>query len=559
MKKVKITLLIILIILMLSIPSTILANTSEKYIDENGTVQIQENCIELVDDLTEWGTEGTTTWYIVKNDLTLNNRPIMHGDVNLILADNVTLTANIGISVTIDNSLTIYAQSTGNTMGALIAKGYQRHPSNHYYAAGIGGYAQDLVGDITIHGGNITATGGGYAAGIGGGYYTSGGGHKEHGYGGGNITITGGIINASNEYNTAGIGAGKSNSPLFALQGVESNFSTGTNGNAIIRTNQFVLDNQDFQSGIIFEGNSGSVYGNAKLSQELTIDGNETLTVTPNATLTIPDNITLTNNGNIINSGNIIIDDDALLTGTGVIDTQNGSMQGIASEDMHLICSIDTSEILNITHDINPIIDNQNDLSAVLTPAKNYTLPKNITVSINGKELNSDKYTYDNSSGELIIPAKEIKGNIKISASADRIIPKYIITINPVDGATISPSSNTNEVLEGTDFNITIKADNGYKITSVKVNNIEQELPLKEDVLTITNVNQNIIVDITTEKVAELVEKDETPISQEGIDISDSPKTGDNIVFYIGMLIIGIFGTIYVIIKRNKLNKVNKH
>ena len=556
MKKISITLLLLAIILTLFLPTQLLANSSEKYLDENGMIQTQDNCIELVEDLTEWGTEDTTTWYIVKNDLTLNNRPYVKGNVHLILADNATLTANIGISVTENHSLTIYAQSTGANMGKLIAKGYQRHPSNHYYAAGIGGYAQEIVGNITIHGGNITAYGGGYAAGIGGGYYSSGGGGKQHGYGGGNITITGGIIDATNENNTSGIGAGKSDDPRFALQGSQSNFSTGANGNAIIKTNHFVLDNQNLQSGVIFEGNIGNVYGNVNLPQNLTITSNETLTVMPKSTLTISNNIILTNNGTIINNGNILLDSSSSLAGSGLLNIQNGSMQGITPEGIHLIGSIDTSEISNITHNISQTLDNQNDLSAVLTPNENYTLPNFITVSINGKELTSDKYIYNNITGELLIPAKEIRGNIKIIASADKIIPKYKITINPVEGAIISTSSNPDEVLEGTDFKITIKADNGYKITSIKVNNIEQELPLQEDVLTLTNISSDMNIDITTEKVPETAEKNEiSTILEENNNISNSPKTGDttHITLWAILATISIFGIIYTIkyIKKN--------
>ncbi len=116
MKKIGITLLSLAIILTLFLPTQLLANSSEKYLDENGIIQTQDHCIELAEDLTEWGTEDTTTWYIVKNDLTFNIRPNVKGNVHLILADNATLTANSGISVNANQSLTIYAQSTGTNM-----------------------------------------------------------------------------------------------------------------------------------------------------------------------------------------------------------------------------------------------------------------------------------------------------------------------------------------------------------------------------------------------------------------------------------------------------------
>lgn len=72
-------------------------------------------------------------WYVVTGNITLSKGAVCQGDVHLILADGATLTAKgfyefptrvPGIQVSgNDNSLTIYAQSTGDQMGQLIASG----------------------------------------------------------------------------------------------------------------------------------------------------------------------------------------------------------------------------------------------------------------------------------------------------------------------------------------------------------------------------------------------------------------------------------------------------
>ena len=57
--------------------------------------------------------------------------------------------------------------------------------------------------------------------------------------------------------------------------------------------------------GIVFNGNSGTVYGNVTLQEDLEIGTDETLTIGKDASLTVPENVKLTNNGKIDNSGEL--------------------------------------------------------------------------------------------------------------------------------------------------------------------------------------------------------------------------------------------------------------
>ena len=115
----------------------------------------------------------------------MSGRVTVNGNVHLILMDNSSLTVNGGVYVCEGNSLTIYAQSTGSSVGRLISKGEKNQ-------AGIGGKAGQIAngGTITINGGVIQATGGTGAAGIGAGGTGSSGGN------GGTITINGGDVTA---------------------------------------------------------------------------------------------------------------------------------------------------------------------------------------------------------------------------------------------------------------------------------------------------------------------------------------------------------------------------
>lgn len=110
---------------------------------------------------------------------------------HLILCNGTQLKVNNGVKVEQGNTLHIHGQA-GNT-GKLIATNVK------YEGAAIGGGTEGATaGDITIHGGTITAEGGDYGAGIGG---------ADQGNAG-DITIYGGIIKAYGGKEATGIGSG---------------------------------------------------------------------------------------------------------------------------------------------------------------------------------------------------------------------------------------------------------------------------------------------------------------------------------------------------------------
>lgn len=73
----------------------------------------------------------------------------------------------------------------------------------------------------------------------------------------------------------------------------------------------------------VFNGKSGTVYGDVTLQEDLEIGKDETLTIGKDASLTVPDETTLTNNGTIINKGTLTGDVGGIGTVTPKITTDS--------------------------------------------------------------------------------------------------------------------------------------------------------------------------------------------------------------------------------------------
>ena len=105
--------------------------------------------------------------------------------------------------------------------------------------------------------------------------------------------------------------------------------SLTVSGNAVVdtRNSQILTNNEetavqvgagsDGNGGIVFNGKSGTVYGDVTLQEDLEIKSGESLTVGKDASLTVPDGKTLTNNGTInVESGGKL---EGTTTGNGTL------------------------------------------------------------------------------------------------------------------------------------------------------------------------------------------------------------------------------------------------
>lgn len=305
--------------------------TGITYLDASGAQQTCDNATAVTEDDTTWGTDNETTWYVAQGDVTIESRVTVTGDVHLILADGCNLTVNGGIYVSslTASKLTIYGQENGT--GELYA-----YASSGSDFAGIGGNKEPYgtSGEITINGGNITAVGDGIGAGIGGGDM----GDFEC------ITINGGTVTATggNNGGSSGIGTFEGGSTYGTItisggtvmatgtnHGIDaSNYgtiSTGNDGHAVIfasYTNSMgsyfrysSSQNRDSWRGVIFEGNSGQIYGDdITPSESFEIPSDKTLTIDSGKSLTIPAGKTLTVTGKLTNNGKFYV--DGTLNGT---------------------------------------------------------------------------------------------------------------------------------------------------------------------------------------------------------------------------------------------------
>ena len=352
------------------------------YLDSDGAEQTRALYQPVKSGETTWR-EG---WYVVRENVTVDSRITVSGDVHLILMDGCTLTVNGGIDVSEDNALTIYGQTAGTgrleafgssmcggigsrqsrPCGTITINGGTIYAKGGQDGAGIGGGSFGDGGVITINGGNVTAEGGhdpsGYymtgGAGIGGGRESrsggtitinggtvtatgcldsagiGGGGASGYGpSGGGSITITGGTVTATGGGDAPGIGGGRSTSG--GTLGASGSFSTGEDGNAVVHTNNGIQDDSGKRGwgGVIFEGDSGTVYGSPTLTEDLEIQGGQTLTIPEGSTLTVAEGATLTNNGQIMNPGTLnnqgtvanngrIVNDGGTTTGNDIAGAQ---------------------------------------------------------------------------------------------------------------------------------------------------------------------------------------------------------------------------------------------
>ncbi|MBE6136054.1 MAG: hypothetical protein E7181_02150 [Erysipelotrichaceae bacterium] len=170
-------------------------------------------------------------WYVVNNNVSISERIIASGTINLIICDGKTLAANKGIHLSEGATLNIYTQALGT--GTIIANGIKS-------SAGIGGSSLGSnSGAVNIYGGFITSNGGENGAGIGGGNSGNGG----------TVTIYGGTINTTGGLGASGIGNGNSGGggtvTVYGgtVNAIGSYPGNGISGTLLIPNNMVVLGN----------------------------------------------------------------------------------------------------------------------------------------------------------------------------------------------------------------------------------------------------------------------------------------------------------------------------
>ena len=190
----------------------------------------------------------------------------------------------------------------------------------------------------------------------------------------------------------------------------------------------------DGNGGIVFDGKSGTVYGNVTLDESLIIGSEETLT--------IPDDSSLNSNGKLTNNGKIIVDNGGKLEGT------------IEGNQPPKITTTSLSEGTVNTAYNQPLAADNNPTSWSVT---NGTLPNGLTLNSDGtitgtpSAVGSSTFTVTATNNDSGSDSKEYTLNIKSAT-----VPVTAVTLNPTElslytgesktlTATVQPDSATNK------------------------------------------------------------------------------------------------------------------
>ncbi len=251
MKKRILSAILAMLIVLTMIPVTtpaVLAADAVSYIDRvwDGTKVVSTE--KTVTDYTVVTSEIKTMnsgWYVVTDNVTVDNNVTVSGTAHIILCDGKTLTITHSLRVSEGNSVFIYGQK--NDSGKLSA-----NASGKGAGAGIGGYTDHKnAGQITINGGIVDAKGDIMGAGIGGAAYG----------GAGQITINGGSVNATGASEAAGIGTG------FSGNGAQDGQTITINGGSVSTLGP------NGAPGIGFAAGGQDSYDTSKLYMTITING----------------------------------------------------------------------------------------------------------------------------------------------------------------------------------------------------------------------------------------------------------------------------------------------
>lgn len=445
---------------MLYFPSALTVKAAEavEYISdpltgETETINDYTLITQDMDNPSQWQGTESNGYYVLKEDITINGRIEIDGDIHLILEDGCKLNAEGGLHVSQANSLTIYGQEDGT--GTLEAR-------TSSYNAAIGGSGEENVGNITINGGTVNATSSN-GAGIGGG---------ERGNITGSIRINGGNVTATSGSSGAGIGGGVNGSigGSIRIDGGRVTATSGSSGAGIgggifgSITGSIAINggNVTATSGSNGAGIGGGQYGNITDSGNIHISGGE-ITAT-------------SNNGAGIGSGwdgdmtgTIRIDGGSVtatssdgagigsggggdITGDITISESNIKASGVTGAGIGSGESGDISAISEIT-----ITDSTIDAYSTSGAAIGLSDEDNIMVAAFASDKESPSITI---SGETTIVTNRqgIQGNISVTNASNLKVP-YNQMLVIKEGSVFT---NTGTITsEGTFINEGVMANNG--------------------------------------------------------------------------------------------------
>lgn len=238
-----------------------------------------------------------------------------------------------------------------------------------------------------------------------------------------------------------------------------------------------------------------------------------------------------------------------------------------------------TNNVIEMLDSTSYIVSVENDFTAKLEPAQGYELPETITIKIGNINLSTSDYTYNLTTGEIKILKEVITDDINIEANALKINPKVIFDANEGIFKDDKITFTIDEWKNGDEETLELPTREGYKFLGFftektggtkfemilnesgidndmtfyaqwEENSKEAEEPLPEDEKS-DDTKEEEIDSSNNEKVEadgiKDIENDIENIKTENEPTINNPKTGDNILFFIGMLFVALIGIVITV------------
>lgn len=261
--------------------------------------------------------------------------------------------------------------------------------------------------------------------------------------------------------------------------------SLTVSGNAVVDTrNSGILTNNeetgvqvgagsDGNGGIVFNGKSGTVYGDVTLQEDLEIGNDETLTIGKDASLTVPDGKTLTNDGTInVESGGKL---EGTTTGNGTlkiaptITTQPQDVE--VKENETATFTVNATGTEPLSYQWQQSTDNGKNWTNIASAnAAEYTTGKT-TMDMSGYQyrcvVTDDGGTATSNAATLTVTALPEPEPEPEPTPPPYIPPTYAVTAPETTGGTVTVSPS--RASSGRTVTITAAPDTGFALESLTV------------------------------------------------------------------------------------------
>ena len=247
-----------------------------------------------------------------------------------------------------------------------------------------------------------------------------------------------------------------------------SNITTEADGSGVQRPDLTTEAGTGETGGIVFNGSTGTVYGDVELQEDITIGEGESLTIGQDANLTVPSGTTLTNNGTVTTEGG------GTLTNNGKIDNSGTLPDNIQGSSPP---KITTASLPNGEVDKNYSQTLASDNNPTNWSITSGSLPAGLTLDtstgeITGTPTTADTYTFtvtatntagsDSKEYTLIIKSVPVTG-VKLDKTELSLYTGESALLN----ATVEPDNATNKNVTWSSDKLDVATVADGKVTAV--------------------------------------------------------------------------------------------